>query len=222
MPLAWLASAAIKYGPSLYQLGRGLFGGGGAPGIKRSPLETGYIEELQRRSREGVLTPGMQQEVISQVSGRVSEVGARQKADVYGQLTRQGLETSIVAQYATKGIDRDVLTKVSEVAREIALRNQMSKVGAQDVLGGIGLERTREEYQARLVGWQQRQQDISGGITGLSRQALYGSYYDRGGGGNMISGDFGEISFTELLNLIQGSENPDAMTEYLRSKGYNL
>lgn len=180
--MALLTSLAFG-AQALYGVGKaaGWWGQPKIPGRKRSPLETGYISELERRSKEGIYTPGMQQEVISQVSGRAAEVGARQKADIYGQLSRQGLESSIVSQYATRGTDRDVLTKVSEVAREIALRNQMSKVGAQDVLGGIGLERTRENYQDRyrqyMAQYGAQQQGIQTAFGGLQGAAgAYGDY----------------------------------------------
>lgn len=117
---------------------------------QKSGLEKNYLSELQRRSREGVLTKSMQREVSSQTSRAANQMADVGKSQVQGTVTGQGLENSAVMTQSTMGIDAERIRRVAEAARQISLKNQMSKVSAQDALGAYGMDETKRMYQHAL------------------------------------------------------------------------
>jgi len=181
---SWIANnpmATAYIGKTLLGLGRG--GGRGGPKRKRSGLEKGYLSHLRKISQEGVFTPGVQRNILSGVSTRLSEVSGRSKADIQGRMASQGLERSIIGTQQTRKLDRDVLERVAEVARDLSVRNRMSQVGAQERLGELGLERTREGYEDRLRRYMTRQSGLDlamqGGVDFASAlQNKFASYGD--------------------------------------------
>jgi hypothetical protein len=117
---------------------------------KKSGLEKDYLSELQRRSKEGVLTGGMQREIVSQTSRAANQMADIGKSQVQGNIVRSGLENSAVMHQSTAGIDAERIRRVAETARQISLKNQMSKVGAQDALGQYGMDETKRKYSMAL------------------------------------------------------------------------
>jgi len=134
---------------------------------KKSGFEKNYISELQRRTREGVLTGGMQREIVSQTSRAASQFADIGKSQVQGTVTNQGLENSAVMTQSTMGIDAERIRRVAEAARKISLKNQMSKVAAQDTLGGYGMSESRRMYGMAL----QRRGDLTSAINSAGSAA---------------------------------------------------
>lgn len=118
---------------------------------KRSGLEEDYVRELKRRSKEGIYSPGMQREMVSQTSRAASQMADVGKTQTQGNIVSQGLENSAVMNQATAGIDAERIRRVAEAARKISLQNQMSKIGAQDALGQYGMQQTAGRYQRALA-----------------------------------------------------------------------
>ncbi len=128
---------------------------------KKSGLEKDYLSELQRRSKEGVLTGGMQREIVSQTSRGASQMADIGKSQVQGNIVRSGLENSAVMNQATAGLDAERIRRVAEAARQISLKNQMSKVSAQDALGQYGMNETQRMYAMAL----KRRGDLTSAIN---------------------------------------------------------
>lgn len=118
---------------------------------KKSGFEKNYISELQRRTREGVLTGGMQREIVSQTSRAASQFADIGRSQVQGTVTNQGLENSAVMTQSTMGIEVARDRRVAEAARKISLKNQMFKVGAQNTLGAYGMAETKRKYGMELT-----------------------------------------------------------------------
>jgi len=86
---------------------------------------------------------------------------------VQGTVTNQGLENSAVMTQSTMGIDAERIRRVAEAARKISLKNQMSKVAAQDTLGGYGMSESRRMYGMAL----QRRGDLTSAINSAGSAA---------------------------------------------------
>lgn len=148
--------------------------GGLAKGMQRTPRysqssgEKAYMNELQRRAQQGVYTPGMQREMLSQTSSVASQQADIGRQNVLGQVTRQGLENSAVAAEQTAAIEVARQRKIAEAARRISLENQLSKVKATDMLGEHGIRMSKNKYMDALAKFRQKQNmwdDVSGSVT---------------------------------------------------------
>ena len=161
-------TAALIYGGSklLGGLAKGTMK---TPKYRQSAGERAYISELQRRTRQGIYTPGMQKEMLSRTSSVASQQADIGRQNVLGQITRQGLENSAVATEQTAAIEVARQRKIAEAARRISLENQLSKVKATDMLGEHGIRMSKNKYMDALAKFRQRQNmwdDISGSVTG--------------------------------------------------------
>lgn len=143
-------TAAFLAAPGIAKGVKGLWNAFNPIKKRRSGLEQRYISQLQRRGRKGAYTPGMQREFVSQTSRAVGQQADIAKTYQQGMVARQGLENSAVATQVGAGIDQNRMAQVAQAARAIALRNEKSKIGAQDQLGQIGRQDSQQQYYEAL------------------------------------------------------------------------
>lgn len=137
------------------------------PTYSQSGKERAYMSELERRSAEGIYTPGMQREMLGRTSSVASQQADIGRQNVLGQITSQGLENSAVAAEQTAVIEVARQRKIAEAARRISLENQMSKVKAADMLGEHGIRMSKNKYMDALAEYRHKGQfwdDMSGAV----------------------------------------------------------
>lgn len=139
----------------------------------RSGLERGYVDELRRRSREGVYSPSIQRDILSGVSSESASAANMAEQKALGQVTRQGLEGSAVATQAVAGIEETRIRQIAETARKIKLANEASKIRAADRLGEVGIRRSKEKYAEAL----RRRNVLGDTLEGLGDAG--GSYFGK-------------------------------------------
>ena len=74
------------------------------------------------------------QAATSQAAQPMYQQGQAQQAEAMGQITRQGLEGSVIAQEASRKVGTDVRANIAEQARQIAFKNEQSKAQAEQRL----------------------------------------------------------------------------------------
>jgi len=187
---------------------------GQPPKIKRSRLEKEYIESLRLQEKQGVYSPGTQQQMVSQAYGATESVAGRRRGEIRSDITAQGLENSMIAQMATKGIDRQQIQVIANIARQIAIENERSKATATTQLGQIGMSQTTQDYQNQLLKWQAKQ----GGFT----QALgYASMLPGGGSegkkpwGDATAADFSAMN-DDQMSIFLKALSPEELLDFYK------
>jgi len=167
---------------------QGIWSGGKALGLwgkppkyKRSDMEKEYMSVLETRAEEGIFSPQMSSRMINQATAPVRSAGNVAVNQVRGNVTRQGLENSAVMNQATSRVHSDVIGKIAQIAKGIAIKNEManelSKVGAQDKLGQYGMRMSDIKNQNRMNVYNTRMSGIEGLFsagTGLANNMLSG------------------------------------------------
>jgi len=167
---------------------QGIWAGGKALGLwgkppkyKRSDMEKEYMSVLETRAEEGIFSPQMSSRMINQATAPVRSAGNVAVNQVRGNVTRQGLENSAVMNQATSRVHSDVIGKIAQIAKGIAIKNEManelSKVGAQDKLGQYGMRMSDIKNQNRMNVYNTRMSGIEGLFsagTGLANNMLSG------------------------------------------------
>jgi len=152
---------------------QGIWSGGKALGLwgkppkyKRSDMEKEYMSVLETRAEEGIFSPQMSSRMINQATAPVRSAGNVAVNQVRGNVTRQGLENSAVMNQATSRVHSDVIGKIAQIAKGIAIKNEManelSKVGAQDKLGQYGMRMSDIKNQNRMNVYNTRMSGIEG------------------------------------------------------------
>ena len=98
---------------------------------KIQPREAQAMSRLRETARTGSVDMSSANRQISQPT---YQRGQSAKAAQLGQMTRQGLEGSIVAQEVSRKLDSNVRASIAEQARQIAFQNEQSKIRAQENL----------------------------------------------------------------------------------------
>ena len=105
---------------------------------KVQPAEARAMAQLRKASEKGT----MDVEALNmQRSQPLYQQGQAQVGQQLGQLTRQGLEGSVIAQEVSRKVGADVRADIASQARQIALQNQQTKAGAQQRLQGALFKR---------------------------------------------------------------------------------
>lgn len=156
--LAALAPAAISGISSLigYGMQRSALKGAG----QMSKLEREYLRNLRERRETGAYdVPAL----TSQVSQQQQELGRMTQQRATGGAISRGLEKSIVTSEIKRKVDADTLRRIAEESREIALRNEQSKVQAEQELGQFASGRAGRLQNIAMA----RAQMAGGLVSGL-------------------------------------------------------
>jgi len=156
--IAALAPAAISGISSLigYGMQRSALKGAG----QMSKLEREYLRNLRERRETGAYdVPAL----TSQVSQQQQELGRMTQQRATGGAISRGLEKSIVTSEIKRKVDADTLRRIAEESREIALRNEQSKVQAEQELGQFASGRAGRLQNIAMA----RAQMAGGLVSGL-------------------------------------------------------
>ena len=94
------------------------------------------------RMRKGAASGTMDVQALNrQMSQPIYQQGQAQQASALGQITRQGLEGSVIAQETSRKIGADVRSSIAEQARQIAFNNEQTKARAEQNLQGALMKR---------------------------------------------------------------------------------
>ncbi|MDP6769551.1 MAG: hypothetical protein QF704_02505 [Anaerolineales bacterium] len=152
-PLTIMAMAkAAQAGVSWYQAKN-------APQMSDQPMYQQMVQEYQRIGTEGQFSPSQRANMLREISAKSGTAADIGKANVAGNLTRQGLENSGIGAQMGAQFDTDRMRQVARASRAIAMANEASKSEAKIAMGGIG----REQYQEALG----RHQAITSAQTSL-------------------------------------------------------
>ena len=143
-------------------------------GLKQiQPEHAQQLANLRKGAEEGMIdTPA----ATSQAAQPVYQQGQSQQAQAMGQITRQGLEGSVIAQETSRKIGGDVRADIAEQSRQIAFKNEQTKAQAEQKLHEAMLK--RGELLREIAG---KQTDLSteSDLLGLKRdQALKSATMD--------------------------------------------
>jgi len=116
------------------------------PKYKPTQYETNWVNELERRKEEGIFSSSAQSKMLSQASSPVRQAGNVASNQIRGNITSQGLENSAVMNQATGRVHSEVIGKIAQIAKEIALKNELSKSVAENQLGEYGMRRSNINY----------------------------------------------------------------------------
>ncbi len=112
-----------------------------------APGQLDYMERLREQTKRGVLPVG---QLISRVSQRANEqanVGAQR---VRGETVSAGLGGAATAS-AVGRLQSKTIQTIAEQAQAIQIENELSKLGASDKLGQIGLGETSAGRQMEIA-----------------------------------------------------------------------
>ena len=143
-------------------------------GLKQiQPEHAQQLANLRKGAEEGMIDT---QAATSQAAQPVYQQGQSQQAQAMGQITRQGLEGSVIAQETSRKIGGDVRADIAEQSRQIAFKNEQTKAQAEQKLHEAMLK--RGELLREIAG---KQTDLSteSDLLGLKRdQALKSATMD--------------------------------------------
>ena len=143
-------------------------------GLKQiQPEHAQQLANLRKGAEEGMIDT---QAAPSQAAQPVYQQGQSQQAQAMGQITRQGLEGSVIAQETSRKIGGDVRADIAEQSRQIAFKNEQTKAQAEQKLHEAMLK--RGELLREIAG---KQTDLSteSHLLGLKKdQALKSATMD--------------------------------------------
>lgn len=201
---------------------------------KIQPREAQAMSRLREASRKGSIDTTA---LNRQISQPMYQQGQSQQARQLGQMTRQGLEGSIVAQEVSRKLDSNVRASIAEQAKQIAFKNEQSKIRAQESLQkalfkrgdllrkiaaqkeGLDKDTVSSRMQSQLnqlTGTYNFGQQLTG-ILGEGAQTL-GDYYNNPHHqllqlqGMLQSGEINEMQYNQGVNYIQ-TQNPQMELE---------
>ena len=94
---------------------------------KRSPEEMEYVNKLKKWQTKGQYPVN---EMMAKASIPIQQQAMTAKAQTTGSMIKQGMEHSIVSRELMRKTDKDTMSSLASQAREIAIKNQASKVQA--------------------------------------------------------------------------------------------
>ena len=95
------------------------------------PTEAQALARLRKGAEQGTMDV---QALNQQMAQPMYQQGQAQQAQAMGQITRQGLEGSVIAQEASRKVGTDVRANIAEQARQIAFKIEQSKAQAEQRL----------------------------------------------------------------------------------------
>jgi hypothetical protein len=192
-PLTIMAMAkAAQAGVSWYQAKN-------APQMSDQPMYQQMVQEYQRIGTEGQFSPSQRANMLREISAKSGTAADIGKANVAGNLTRQGLENSGIGAQMGAQFDTDRMRQVARASRAIAMANEASKSEAKIAMGGIG----REQYQEALG----RHQAITSAQTSLVGAA--------GEGLSVAVGNIGTSNQIKDLVAQLGTETDDGQKQLI-------
>ena len=149
---------------------------------KRTNEEQQYVDRLEKKSRYGAIDTG---EVIRTTGREIQAQASDQKQDIIGRGISSGNMSSIITEELFRGVDKSVRDQINESSRQIALKNEETKLQAQDSLDQFLLSETisvRSNKAARRQHKQDKQMQLIGNLGNMA-QTGYESYNAPGGPG---------------------------------------
>ena len=188
MAMAKAAQAGVSY-----------LGARNAPQLSDQPMYQQMVQEYQRIGTEGQFSPSQRANMLREISAKSGTAADIGKANVAGNLTRQGLENSGIGAQMGAEFDVDRMRQVARASRAIAMANEASKSEAKISMGGIG----REQYQEALG----RHQAITSAQTSLVGAA--------GEGLSVAVGNIGTSNQIKDLVAQLGTETDDGQKQLI-------
>ena len=149
---------------------------------KRTNEEQQYVDRLEKKSRYGAIDTG---EVIRTTGREIQAQASDQKQDIIGRGISSGNMSSIITEELFRGVDKSVRDQINESSRQIALKNEETKLQAQDSLDQFLLSESssvRSNKAARRQHKQDKQMQLIGNLGDMA-QTGYQSYNAPGGPG---------------------------------------
>lgn len=106
----------------------------------KSPEEENYLKVLKNRAEKGTLPVG---ELSQTYGNRLYEGKSQTAGNIMGRFAGSGMENSIVAQDTLRKLDTDTQRQLATEIKDLALKNEQTKLTAQDQLGDYGDRRSK-------------------------------------------------------------------------------
>lgn len=195
MPAWWLPSAiqsATAVGQ--YVIGR----------KKRIPYplfeDTELGKLLKKRQTEGMYPESVKRKIIGEVGRETGNVAQQEKTQIRGLLERTGMGRSIAGIGLMARPERERMRRVGEIARQVAIENELSKSTAGEEFARgkteMDINRMLSEYQTKAE----------------NRMAL----------GQMVGGlagaGLGAVQRKELSNIIKDPEASEELKAYAQAE----
>jgi len=118
-------------------------------GRKKRPKfkDTETARVLKRLSEQGVYSPAARGNLVGRMSGTLGNLANTRKTNLRGWLESRGMGKSIAGRSLIDSVDRDVMKRLSDYARDLDARNELSKANAL------------REYAERAAAWNQRRRE---------------------------------------------------------------
>ncbi len=113
-----------------------------------SPEQTAFMDRLRKQMKDGTIPVG---QVLSQVAQRTNEQGNVATQRVRGEAASAGFGSSAATATAVGRQQSKIVQAIAEQSRSIQIQNELSKVGASNQLGAIGLSETDAQRQASIA-----------------------------------------------------------------------
>lgn len=198
MAMAKAAQAGISY-----------MGAKNAPQMSDQPMYRQMVQEYQRIGTEGQFSPSQRANMLREVSAKAGTAADIGRANVAGNLTRQGLENSGIGAQMGAQFDTDRMRQVARASRAIAMANEASKSEAKIAMGGIG----REQYQQALGRHQSMYSAIGQGVGAIgegisvehgAQQASAQRASDLSNLLARLQGDIGDEERGSIVDILKG------------------
>ncbi len=146
-------------------------------------------------AKEGVYNPRVTRTILGQVGKATGSTAQIAKTNLKGNLIASGMENSIAGQGRIASIDSQRMEKIGDVAADLATKNEMSKVEAQDKY-----TMAKQGYQDRIKAMEQ--ENTGNLVSGLINTA--GSYV------------MGKAQQTGMENI--DFSDPSSLTQWVASQ----
>ena len=170
---------------------------------------TAFGKYLKQVSEQGAYSPDIQQQILNQLSSKVSSIAQTRRARTRGYLTSRGMGDSVAGAALLDEPGQDVQRTLGNEAQDLLVKNALSKIGAgQQYAQGINQTDAirRGENKAITSG-------LIGGLAGAAGSA-YSAYqykqlldrlYPKGNKGGIIKAtpDIQNMTPEELDKLDQ-------------------
>ena len=152
----------------------------------QTPEELEYVNKMRKRSQYGMDNIG---EIRNQAIQPMFQQGEQAQVRATGNIIRQGMENSIVANEIRSKIDSNTQTQISDMALKVAQMNKQYKEGQEARLDNYNLERANR-------------------IRGITSQAndRYNSAIAGTGIGDIIGGALGSVGSSMLKSYVWGED----------------
>ena len=132
---------------------------------QKTPAEQARLDYLKKLAKEGAIPPDQQSKLLALANRPSFNIANTSRANMMGNLTRQGLENSVVATQVGSDMDAQMARDASDRALRLSVDNEMSKMQYGDMATQYDANLSRSLMDRKYQAYGEARDAMIGGLT---------------------------------------------------------